>query len=86
MKTLTLSTFAAVAIALSAGTAFAGPNSTDNGFQIMAESLRKTDKAPQTERQFLSAQGTDQGTYDQGVSNNGKDSAEFRAVQTWDRR
>ena len=86
MKTLTLSTFAAAVIALSAGTALASSNSTDNGFQIMLESLKQQDKAPTAERQFLSAQGSEQGTYDQGVSNNGKDSAEFRAVQTWGRR
>ena len=70
MKTIILSTVAAAAIALSTGTALADQQ-TDHGFDIMLQSQNSN-------RQFLSAQSA----YDQGVSDNGKDSAEFRAVQT----
>ena len=101
MKTLMFSTIAAAVIALSAGTAFAGPNSTDNGFQIYLESLTQPHrvpasvphrvlvsvpaKAPAAERQFLAGPRGDAADYGQGTSNNAKDSAAFRGVQTWGR-
>ena len=78
MKTFILSTIAAAALALSAGTALASSNSSDNGFAVYQESLQNT---PAADRQFLSS---DAG-YDHGVSNNAKQSADFRATQTWGR-
>ena len=61
MKTLILSTVAAAALALSAGTALASSNSSDNGFAVYQESLAK---APIAERQFLQTDtGYDQGDY-----------------------
>ena len=65
MKTLILSTIAAAAIALSAGTALASENSPDNGFAIYLESvLESVTKAPAPARQFLSNDaGYDQGDY-----------------------
>jgi len=60
MKTLILSTIAAAAIALSAGTALASQNSSDNGFAVYQESLAK---APIAERQFLKTEGGYQGDY-----------------------
>ena len=58
MKTLILSTVAAAAIALSAGTALASENSSDNGFAVYLESVNK---APTTDRQYLTTEG--QGDY-----------------------
>ena len=60
MKTLILSTIAAAAIALSAGTALASENSSDNGFAVYQESLAK---APTADRQFLKTEGGYQGDY-----------------------
>ena len=61
MKTLILSTIAAAAIALSAGTALASENSSDNGFAVYLESVNK---APTTaDRQFLKTEGGYQGDY-----------------------
>ena len=61
MKTLILSTVAAAALALSAGTALASSNSSDNGFAVYLESVNK---APTTERQYLTNDaGYDQGDY-----------------------
>ena len=77
MKTLILSTVAAAVIALSAGAALADPQ-TDHGFDIMLQSQNQPHQPQNSDRQFLSGQSA----YDQGVSDNGKDSAEFRAVQT----
>jgi len=65
MKTLILSTIAAAAIALSAGTALASENSSDNGFAVYQESVNK---APAPTRQFLSSDaGYDISGDDQGV-------------------
>jgi len=75
MKTLLLSTIAAAAIALSAGTALASENSSDNGFAVYLQSQHQ---AP-AQRSFLS--GSDYADPDQGVSFNGKESREFRKVQ-----
>ena len=58
MKTLILSTVAAAALALSAGTALASQNSSDNGFAVYQESLAK---APIVARQYLTTDG--QGDY-----------------------
>ena len=58
MKTLILSTVAAAALALSAGTALASSNSSDNGFAVYLESVNK---APTTDRQYLTTEG--QGDY-----------------------
>jgi len=52
------STIAAAAIALSAGTALASENSSDNGFAVYLESVNK---APTTDRQYLTTEG--QGDY-----------------------
>ena len=60
MKTLILSTVAAAALALSAGTALASSNSSDNGFAVYQESLAK---APIAERQYLTNDGGSQGDY-----------------------
>ena len=60
MKTLILSTIAAAAIALSAGTALASENSSDNGFAVYLESVNK---APAPARQFLKTDGGYQGDY-----------------------
>ena len=62
MKTLILSTIAAAAIALSAGTALASENSSDNGFEIYRQSLNLSHKAPSGERQFLSSGPADDGS------------------------
>ena len=59
MKTLILSTVAAAALALSAGTALASQNSSDNGFAVYQESLAK---APAPARQYLTTDGY-QGDY-----------------------
>ena len=80
MKTLILSTVAAAVIALSAGAVLADPQ-TDHGVDIMLQSLNQPQQPQHSNRQFLSGQSA----YDQGVSDNGKDSTEFRAVQTWGR-
>jgi hypothetical protein len=45
----------------------------------MSKSLNGPQKAQTSDRQYLSGRTA----YDQGVSDNGKDSAEFRAAQTW---
>jgi len=74
MKTLILSTVAAVALALSAGTALAN-NSTDNGFAVYLQSQHR---AP-AQASFLSGS-----TYvgdDHDFSNNARDAREFRATQ-----
>ena len=60
MKTLVLSTIAAAAIALSAGTALASENSSDNGFAVYQESVNK---APAPARQFLTTDTGYQGDY-----------------------
>ena len=60
MKTLILSTIAAAAIALSAGTALASENSSDNGFAVYLESVNK---APAPARQFLTTDTGYQGDY-----------------------
>jgi hypothetical protein len=60
MKTLILSTVAAAAIALSAGTALASENSSDNGFAVYLESVNK---APAPARQFLTTDTGYQGDY-----------------------
>ena len=60
MKTLILSTLAAAAIALSAGTALASQNSPDNGFAVYLESVNK---APAPARQFLTTDTGYQGNY-----------------------
>ena len=57
MKTLILSTIAAAALALSAGTALASSNSSDNGFEIYRQSQSQAHNAPTTNRQFLSGWG-----------------------------
>ena len=75
MKTLILSTLAAVALALSAGTALAN-NSNDNGFAIY---LQSQGKAPASQASFLS--GSSNVGDDHIFSNNGRDAREFRAVQ-----
>ena len=62
MKTLIISTIAAAAIALSAGTAFASGNSSDYGYDIMLQSLNQPHKAPSSERQFLSSGPADDGS------------------------
>ena len=67
MKTLILSTIAAAAIALSAGTALASENSSDNGFEIYRQSLNVPHKAPSGERQFLSSGPSYDGSTEQGV-------------------
>ena len=74
MKTLILSTIAAAAIALSAGTALAN-DSNDNGFVIYLQSQHQ----PAPQRSFLS--GSDYADPDQGVSSNAKDAREFRKAQ-----
>ena len=74
MKTLILSTIAAAALALSAGTALAN-NSTDNGFAVYLQSQHQ---AP-AQRSFLS--GSDYADPDQGLSSNAKESREFRRAQ-----
>jgi hypothetical protein len=63
MKTLILSTIAAAAIALSAGTALASENSSDNGFEIYRQSLNLPHKAPAPARQFLTTDTGYQGDY-----------------------
>jgi len=63
MKTLILSTIAAAAIALSAGTALASENSSDNGFAVYLESVNK---APAPARQFLTTDTGYQGDYTGG--------------------
>ena len=75
MKTLILSTIAAAAIALSAGTALA-KDSNDNGFVIYLQSQHQ----PAAQRSFLS--GSDYADPDQGLSSNAKDAREFRKAQT----
>ena len=60
MKALILSTVAAAAIALSAGTALASENSSDNGFAVYLESVNK---APAPARQFLTTDTGYQGDY-----------------------
>jgi len=60
MKTLILSTVAAAALALSAGTALASQNSSDNGFAVYLESVNK---APTADRQFLQTDTGYQGDY-----------------------
>jgi len=50
MKTFILSTLAAAALALSAGSAFASRDSDDHGFDIYLQSV---EKAPAAQRQFL---------------------------------
>ena len=75
MKTLILSTIAAAAIALSAGTALASSTSHDDGFEVFLQSQGKAPAA----RSFLS--GSSYADPDQGVSYNGKESREFRSVQ-----
>ena len=60
MKTLILSTIAAAVIALSAGTALASENSSDNGFAVYLESVNK---APTADRQFLTTDTGYQGDY-----------------------
>ena len=60
MKTLILSTVAAAALALSAGTALASQNSSDNGFAVYLESVNK---APAPARQFLTTDTGYQGDY-----------------------
>ena len=67
MKTLILSTIAAAAIALSAGTALASGNSSDYGYDIMLQSLNQPHQAPSGERQFLSSGPTYDGSTEQGV-------------------
>ena len=74
MKTLILSTVAAVALALSAGTALAN-NSTDNGFAVYLQSQHQVP----AQRSFLS--GSDYADPDQGLSSNAKDAREFRKAQ-----
>ena len=77
MKTLILSTIAAVALALSAGTALASSNSADNGFEIYRQSQSQAHSAPTTDRQFLSGWG-DNGTYsydDQDTAGHGSPQA-----------
>ena len=55
MKTLILSTVAAAAIALSAGTALASGNSSDYGYDVVRHSMNHPHRAPSSERQFLSS-------------------------------
>ena len=68
MKTLILSTVAAVALALSAGTALASSNSSDNGFAVYRESVNA---APAADRQFLSSPAD----YDQDSAGHGSPQA-----------
>ena len=78
MKNLILSTIAAAALALTAGTALASDASPDNGFAVY---LQDQGKAPAT-RSFLS--GSDYDGNDHIFSNNGRDAKEFEKVQQRD--
>ena len=78
MKNLMLSTIAAAALALTAGTALASDASPDNGFAVY---LQDQGKAPAT-RSFLS--GSDYDGNDHIFSNNGRDAKEFEKVQQRD--
>jgi len=79
MKTLILSTIAAAALVLTAGTALASDASPDNGFAVY---LQDQAAAPAA-RDFLS--GSDYDGADHVFSNNGRDAREFEKVQQRDR-
>ena len=87
MKTLILATMTAAAIALSAGSAIASPNSSDKGFDIYRHSIDRAAPPSVIVRHFLSgyAPRHHRGVYDQGMSDNARQSRDFRAAQTWDR-
>jgi len=78
MKNIILSTIAAAALALTAGTALASDASPDNGFAVY---LQDQAKAPAS-RNFLS--GSDYDGSDHVFSNNGRDAKEFEKVQQRD--
>jgi hypothetical protein len=85
MKTIIISTIAAAAIALSCGTALASSDSPDKGFDIYRHSISRGPHASVMVRHFLTgyAPARHRGAYEQGISENGRQTKEFRAIQVW---